>query len=305
MNAQNDSEETYSLIFRSLKHPVRRKILRMLRNDELTFSQILGTLTIDSGHLVYHLESLGDLITHSPDGKYRLSNLGAAATRLMSGVEEHIPPLVSKPLNKVDISVRIFSVVLVAILLWSSFYTIGFTTKTTNPFVRVPKADERIPFTLAPNQTYTYNITIIYGGKGLVSTELDELRIVTDKPSDTINEWMKYFLRLELELNGTGDIALTILDPSSTMISYSQLGGYGAMTVGPNVYFTQNGTYRVEIQNLQPNFTSASVAFEVMFDQFERPLFYYGLAGVAASVLYPLIVVASWSWMKKTKPIVS
>jgi DNA-binding transcriptional ArsR family regulator len=53
-------EETYSLIFSSLKHPIRRKIVRMLENGEMTFSEILEILAIDSGHLSYHLENLGD-----------------------------------------------------------------------------------------------------------------------------------------------------------------------------------------------------------------------------------------------------
>ena len=65
-------EETYSLIFTSLKHPIRRRILRMLADTPMTFSEILESLTIDSGHLNYHLESLGDLVLHPKDGKYLL-----------------------------------------------------------------------------------------------------------------------------------------------------------------------------------------------------------------------------------------
>jgi hypothetical protein len=85
------------------------------------------------------------------------------------------------------------------------------------------------------------------------------------------------------------------------MISYGQLGGYGVMNIGPDVYFTQNGTYQVEIQNLQSNSTNVSVAFEVMFDQFQRPFFYYGLAGVATSALYPLVILVIWFWMNRAK----
>jgi DNA-binding transcriptional ArsR family regulator len=301
MSTEKSDEETYSLIFTSLKHPIRRKILRMLRNDELTFSQILEAVAIDSGHLSYHLENLGDLITRSSEGKYSLSSLGRAAARLMGGVEEYNPPNASRATNKVDMAVRVFSVVLAAILLWSSLYTLAFMTETTSPFVRVPKTDERIPFALAPNQTYEYNITIIYGDKGLVSTELNELRIVTNKPSSAIDHWKEYFLRLELELNGTGDISITVRDPASNIISYGQLGGYGAMNIGPDVHFTQNGSYQVEIKNLQTNLTRASVAFEIMFDEFQRPLFYYGVAGIVTVVLFPVIVLSSRFWTKKTQ----
>ena len=72
MAGEKPEEETYSLIYTSLRHPIRRKILRMLNNKPLTFSEILEAADIDSGHLNYHLENLGDLITHSQDGKYEL-----------------------------------------------------------------------------------------------------------------------------------------------------------------------------------------------------------------------------------------
>jgi predicted transcriptional regulator len=87
MSDEKIDEETYSVIYSSLKHPIRRKILRMLNGQELTYSEMLETLAIDSGHLGYHLDNLGDLITHLPDGKYGLSTFGKAAVALMSGVE--------------------------------------------------------------------------------------------------------------------------------------------------------------------------------------------------------------------------
>ena len=88
MSGEKIEEETYSLIFKSLKHPIRRKILRILIGKQLAFSQILDILSIDSGHLSYHIENLGDLVKHSANGKYELSGIGVAAVNLMSGVEE-------------------------------------------------------------------------------------------------------------------------------------------------------------------------------------------------------------------------
>lgn len=88
MPGEKMEEETYSLIFRSLKHPIRRKILRILVDKELAFSEILNSLSIDSGHLSYHIENLGDLVKRFVNGKYGLSSIGVAAVDLMSGVEE-------------------------------------------------------------------------------------------------------------------------------------------------------------------------------------------------------------------------
>jgi len=86
--AKNHDEETYSVIFAALKHPVRRRILRMLSDEELTYTQMLTELDLDTGHLNYYLESLGELLAKTDAGKYRLSEFGRAALGLMSGVEE-------------------------------------------------------------------------------------------------------------------------------------------------------------------------------------------------------------------------
>ncbi len=84
----DSGEETYSIMFTSLKHPARRKILRMLAEKPKNFSRILEELGISSSHLTYHLENLGELVTKMDDGKYRLSAFGKAAVLTMKGVEE-------------------------------------------------------------------------------------------------------------------------------------------------------------------------------------------------------------------------
>jgi predicted transcriptional regulator len=81
-------EETYSLIFNTLKQPIRRRILRMLADKPRSYSELLEALAIDSGHLSYHIENLGDIVTHTKDGKYAFSTIGEAAVKLMTRVEE-------------------------------------------------------------------------------------------------------------------------------------------------------------------------------------------------------------------------
>jgi DNA-binding transcriptional ArsR family regulator len=81
-------EETYSVMFSSLRHPARRKILRMLSEKAMTFSQMLKELSIPSSHLTYHLENLGELVIKENDGKYRLSSFGKASVSMMRGAEE-------------------------------------------------------------------------------------------------------------------------------------------------------------------------------------------------------------------------
>ncbi len=84
----DSEEEIYSIMFSSLKHPVRRKILRMLSEESMTFSQLLDALGVSSSHLTYHLDSLGELLSKTEDGTYRLSSFGQASVATMKGVEE-------------------------------------------------------------------------------------------------------------------------------------------------------------------------------------------------------------------------
>lgn len=69
MAEETAEEETYSLIFSSLRHPIRRKILRMLTHSPMAFSEMLNALSMDSGHLSYHLDQLDELISHTADSK--------------------------------------------------------------------------------------------------------------------------------------------------------------------------------------------------------------------------------------------
>ncbi len=91
----SSDDEIYSIMFSSLKHPARRKILRMLSDKQMTFSKMLEELGISSSHLTYHLENLGELVSKSDNGRYRLSTFGEAAVSTMKIVEE-APAIPSK-----------------------------------------------------------------------------------------------------------------------------------------------------------------------------------------------------------------
>ena len=85
----SDSEEAiYSTMFSSLKHPVRRKILRMLSHNPMSFSKMLDALAISSSHLTYHLENLGELVSKTSSGNYQLSTFGLASVNTMKIVED-------------------------------------------------------------------------------------------------------------------------------------------------------------------------------------------------------------------------
>jgi len=124
----NPEEETYSIVFRSLKHPLRRKILRMLSEGPRSFSEMQEDFRIESSHMTYHLESLGNLLTKVEDGKYALSSLGEAAVSMMYHVEEPpktpLHPRLSFKRWKVVLAMSMVGLVLLSSLCYVQYQTL-------------------------------------------------------------------------------------------------------------------------------------------------------------------------------------
>ena len=121
-------EETYSLMFSSLRHPARRKILRMLSEKTMTFSQMLESLAIPSSHLTYHLENLGELVVKDKAGKYELSSFGKASVSMMKGAEE-VPDAHTKRFSALPIRWKtLYAVFIMGIIILASFSYIQFSS---------------------------------------------------------------------------------------------------------------------------------------------------------------------------------
>jgi len=86
--ASAPDDEIYSIMFSSFKHPIRRKILRMLDSKSMTFMELVEALGISSPNLTYHLESLGDLISKLDNGAYKLSAFGQVSISALKGIED-------------------------------------------------------------------------------------------------------------------------------------------------------------------------------------------------------------------------
>jgi DNA-binding transcriptional ArsR family regulator len=85
-------EDTYSIIFSALKHPSRRKIIRILGEGSNTYTMLQNKLGVETGFLNYYLDSLSGLVMKDEEGRYCLSGLGRSALSLISQVEEPEPP---------------------------------------------------------------------------------------------------------------------------------------------------------------------------------------------------------------------
>lgn len=126
--ASRSEEEIYSIMFKSLKHPVRRRILGLLNDKPLGFMELAALLGLSSSHLTYHLESLGELVAKTPDGDYCLSSFGKATVSAMKGVEE-APELASRRPKRLARKWKAaFAVLMTAVLLLSGFGVYQFYT---------------------------------------------------------------------------------------------------------------------------------------------------------------------------------
>lgn len=122
-------EEIYSIMFTSLKHPVRRKILRMLADKPMTFMQMVETLGVSTSHLTYHLESLGELLSKSED-QYYLSTFGQATVSAMKGVEEVPEIKVKKRIDLPNKWKALFAGLLICVVLLSTLTGLQYASLT-------------------------------------------------------------------------------------------------------------------------------------------------------------------------------
>ena len=121
-------EEIYSIMFSSLKHPVRRKILRILADKPLAFTEMLDLLGISSSNLTYHLDNLGELLSKDEKGVYRLSTFGQASVSTMKIVEE-VPQVQPKRRTSLNKKWRLVTgVLLIGLIVFASLATLEVTT---------------------------------------------------------------------------------------------------------------------------------------------------------------------------------
>jgi uncharacterized RDD family membrane protein YckC len=81
-------QESVSRILSELSHPLRREILlRLDETSELSFTDLLNLLEVDTGKLSFHIRSLEGFLEQTPSGKYRLSRLGENAVVFIKDIE--------------------------------------------------------------------------------------------------------------------------------------------------------------------------------------------------------------------------
>ena len=168
-------EDTYTAIFSALKHPIRRKILRMLEVEPATYTEMMNALGIETGLLNYHLESLSALLAKNDEGRYRLSDFGEAAISLTRRVEE---PMSGR--GAPGASTRRLTLVLITGLLIVGVALTSYSMADTD--VRLVKGYE----------------TITHGDSWWSPNGLYGLEFWTDHPGTLLNFWWRMNTTVEI-----------------------------------------------------------------------------------------------------------
>ncbi len=80
-------------LFEKISHPTRLKILNLLQDNPMNFSQLKNALNIESnGNLDHHLKKLDTLIYLDAGGLYKLSDDGKEAIQAVQVMEASITP---------------------------------------------------------------------------------------------------------------------------------------------------------------------------------------------------------------------
>ena len=94
----------------------------------MTFSELLEKLGVSSSHLTYHLENLGELVSKTDDGKYKLSAFGVASVKTMVIVEDASPAYSNRGLSLSLKWKSVFAVLMIGVLLLASMSYIQYAS---------------------------------------------------------------------------------------------------------------------------------------------------------------------------------
>jgi DNA-binding transcriptional ArsR family regulator len=228
-------EEIYSVMFSSLRHPARRKILRMLSEEKVTFSQMLEELAIPSSHLTYHLENLGELVIKDENGKYQLSSFGKAAVSMMKGAEE-VPETRTKRFSALPLRWKtLYGLFIIAIVLLGtvSYYQFNSFNNLSNNYSSLQKSYNDIKLqnedlllsnttnNAAEAKTIIQHVLQIDTSKYQMTLLSDTVQVRTDLDG-MVEELMQYSL---VNAESQFDLTLRFRDGHFSLFQISQIEG--------------------------------------------------------------------------------
>ena len=100
-------EEEYNSVFSALSHPLRRNILSFIVDrGPQGYSELLTQFSLETGTLNYHLERMTAFLSQDDDGKYKATNVGYAANKLLAVAKTELSNPHAPPVRGLGISTR-------------------------------------------------------------------------------------------------------------------------------------------------------------------------------------------------------
>lgn len=88
-------------LVKPLSNPLRIRILLLLKDGPISYSELLGHLQIESGSFYWHLKKMQQLVKQTGDKQYYLSELGETAIQLLQPEEKISEPEQQKYFSRV------------------------------------------------------------------------------------------------------------------------------------------------------------------------------------------------------------
>ncbi len=264
-------DEIYSIMFTSLKHPVRRKILRMLANKPMTFMEIVENLGVSTSHLTYHLESLGELVSKMDNSQYKLSTFGLATVSAMNSVEE-APQTEIKRRIKLNFKWKaIFGALLIAVVLlasMSAFQLMSVNQLSTSQQSLSAQNQQLMSWGMGSDKVagylknvsqidvrnYTIDLTntITYRADFNVSEEVTKCSLTSPESNLDVNLRFRgnHFSRYELNMIESYPIYAQLMPKEVLQNAKATLARYQAYS--GDAYITQMSALLATVNNTQP-----------------------------------------------------
>ncbi|MFX0185442.1 MAG: winged helix-turn-helix domain-containing protein [Candidatus Hodarchaeota archaeon] len=79
------------VIIRAIAHDIRREILRIVKNEPRTFTELLNHFDISTGKLNYHLTQIKGFIVKNDESRYEVTSLGTRAMEILDLINRETP----------------------------------------------------------------------------------------------------------------------------------------------------------------------------------------------------------------------
>lgn len=199
----------------------------MLSEKPMTFSEMLKDIQLSSSHLTYHLESLGELVSKTDEGTYKLSAFGEVAVGTVKKVEETPRATESKRLPSLSIKWKSLTVtlliglVVLAGLAYTQYQSLNRLSQDYGQLTKLIDSLEKDP-AIQYEYELRYNSSTIHGSAigvplSVIETlpeQLNSSTIVPPPENVSLTTLDIYFIPPE-------NLSLTTLNVSSSTLMFS------------------------------------------------------------------------------------